>query len=178
MVMEKRNLLFHSSNKFLQGVLIMKRLVDFWDDVTNSIDIPDGTTIGIMLIFPIIEICTFSYVGKPLKTDIALYTLLVTLIPFILGYKISNKIFENNEVLILVPIIAFVIFSGISLKSDSPSFIFIPAWYILAIIGCIIWTIIDFNQFNTRRTKRKEFSRIKNKPQENSNNSFDGMEVD
>lgn len=154
-------------------------VTEFWKDMRSSIKMPSLITIGIMIVFPLLELFSNTFIGSPLSREASMYTILLTLIPFILGYKISNKIFENSEVLILLLLAFFIIFSGISLKSDNPTFSFALYWYILALGACILWIIIDFNAYVRTREKRKTFNENKNQSRNsNSGKSIDNMEVD
>jgi len=147
-------------------------------DIWQSIKLPSTTTIWIMLIYPLLEIFIYWFVGNALPLKAALYTFLLTLIPFVLGYKISNKIFENGEVVILLVLSFFIVFSGITLKSTLFSFDFPLVFYIVSVLICIIWTLIDFNEFSRIRQRRKEYNEnMKISTSVKSDNQIDGMEV-
>jgi len=155
------------------------KIKNLWSDLLSSIKIPSITTIGIMIIYPFLEIFLFKFIGEPLSCKLSLYTIILTLTPFVLGYKISNKIFTNGEVVVLLLLSSFIILSGITLKSNEFSFDFSLMWYLLALSGCICWIIIDFSNFTRIRSLRKEYSKKKkNHKIVNEENNLDGMEVE
>jgi len=168
------------SNSWTAGEIYNSRLIkELKEDLEQSIIIPSFTTIGIMIIFPFLEIFIYCFIGKNLSIKESLYTILLTLIPFVLGYKVANKIFENGEVVILLILSFFIVFSGITLKNDKIFFEFGLFWYFLFIGICILWTLIDFSEFNRIRQNRKEYNESMKKSNGiNTNKAFDGMEVE
>ncbi|MBM7562765.1 hypothetical protein [Fusibacter tunisiensis] len=147
-------------------------------DIGQAIKIPSTTTIMIMIIYPLLEIFIYLFVGNALPLKAALYAFLLTLIPFVLGYKISNKIFEYVEVVILLVLSFFIVFSGITLKSAIFSFDFPLFFYFISIIICIIWTLIDFSELSRLRQRRKEYKEsMKTTNNVITDNQVDGMEV-
>lgn len=156
-----------------------RHIKELQEDLGQSIIIPSFTTIGIMILFPFLEIFIYCFIGKNLSIKESLYTILLTLIPFVLGYKVANKIFENGEVVILLILSFFIVFSGITLKNDKIYFEFGLFWYFLFIGICILWTLIDFSEFNRIRQNRKEYNESMKKSNGiNTNKAIDGMEVE
>lgn len=148
-------------------------------DLKNSIICPEFTTIGIMIIYPGLGIFITYFIGGSLNFKDIMYNVIFALIPFILGYKVSKKIFENSEVLILLVLSSFMIFSGITLKSDAIKFDFPDICYIIAFIICVLWTIIDLKEFNQARKRRKDYKLNKKMSSNQSKSNYiDDMEVE
>lgn len=124
---------------------IAEWLKDSTDAIKSGVSIPDLTSLIIIVIFLFFELFSYDFAGASVTFEFKLMMLIVTLIPFVMGIKISKNHINKADYVLSALLLLSIVFLGLEVKNPEISNLVInPGYYIVYLILVICWYFLDF----------------------------------
>lgn len=142
---------------------------------------PSISVLVLMLLFPIFEVILYFITKNPLEVDEIIYMVIITLTPFIIGYKFQAKAISITDVIFTIIIWSYILLIGREYKVHEFSI-----WKLIVTVFMFFlvsfWMVFNFNNISEDKKKFEEKKKLfisgRLEKEEASIEFVDGMEVD